>query len=220
MSEDLLLRWCKYQVLWLLILPMVFVKKCKVQTTVLVSLLFLGLVYNFLLLPYMAPDERTHIDMTYRYSNDLLGIPYTGNEVTLAKRVDDTKIELVENPALSNYYIVFNELLQGVQDDSLVITNTTANTYAPIFVYLPAVLGMTLARLLGFGSIAMQARASIITNNTDKNFFIFHTPFSKFIWFQTATIIHGIYYKSRVTIIFRLFLQIMLIFVRWRPYGL
>ena len=134
---------------------MVFVKKCKVETTVLVSLLFLGLIYNFLLLPYMAPDERTHIDMTYRYSNDLLGIPYTGNEVTLAKRVDDTKIELVENPALSNYYIVFNELLEGVQDDSLVITNTTANTYAPIFVYLPAVLGMTLARLLGFGSIAM-----------------------------------------------------------------
>ena len=134
---------------------MVFVKKCKIETTVFFSLLFVGLIYNFLLLPYMAPDERTHIDMTYRYSNDLLGIPYTGNEVTLAKRVDDTKIELVENPALSNYYIVYNELLQGVQDDSLVITNTTANTYAPIFVYLPAVLGMTLARLLGFGSIAM-----------------------------------------------------------------
>ena len=134
---------------------MVFIKKCKIENVVLVSILFVGLIYNFLVLPYMAPDERTHIDMTYRYSNDLLGIPYTGNEVTLAKRVDDTKIELVENPALANYYIVFNELLDGVQDDSLVITNTTANTYAPIFVYLPAVLGMTLARLLGFGSIAM-----------------------------------------------------------------
>ena len=134
---------------------MVFIKKCKIENVVLLSILFIGLIYNFLVLPYMAPDERTHIDMTYRYSNDMLGIPYTGNEVTLAKRVDDTKIELVENPTLSNYYIVFNELLEGVQDDSLVITNTTANTYAPIFVYLPAVLGMTLARLLGFGSIAM-----------------------------------------------------------------
>lgn len=134
---------------------MVFIRKCKIETVVLVSILFVGLIYNFLVIPYMAPDERTHIDMTYRYSNDLLGIPYTGNEVTLAKRVDDTKIELVENPALSNYYIVFNELLEGVSDDSLVITNTTANTYAPIFVYLPAVLGMTLARILGFGSIAM-----------------------------------------------------------------
>ena len=124
---------------------MVFIKKCKIENVVLLSILFIGLIYNFLVLPYMAPDERTHIDMTYRYSNDMLGIPYTGNEVTLAKRVDDTKIELVENPTLSNYYIVFNELLEGVQDDSLVITNTTANTYAPIFVYLPAVLGMTLA---------------------------------------------------------------------------
>ena len=88
---------------------MVFIKKCKIENVVLVSILFVGLIYNFLVLPYMAPDERTHIDMTYRYSNDLLGIPYTGNEVTLAKRVDDTKIELVENPALSNNYIVFNE---------------------------------------------------------------------------------------------------------------
>ncbi len=134
---------------------MVFIKKCKIETIVLVSILFVGLIYNFLVLPYMAPDERTHIDMTYRYSNELLGIPYTGNEVTLAKRMDDTKIELVENPTLSNYYIVFNELLEGVEDDSLVVTNTTANTYAPVFVYLPAVVGMTVARLLHFGTIPM-----------------------------------------------------------------
>ena len=134
---------------------MVFIKKCKIETTVLVSLLFIGLIYNFLLLPYMAPDERTHIDMTYRYSNDLLGIPYTGNEITIAKRVDDTDIKLVENPDLSNYYIVYNHLFERVQDDSLVVTNATTNTYAPIFVYLPAVVGMTLARLLGLGTIPM-----------------------------------------------------------------
>ncbi len=134
---------------------MVFIKKCKIETTVLVSLLFIGLIYNFLLLPYMAPDERTHIDMTYRYSNDLLGIPYTGNEITITKRVDDTEIKLVENPDLSNYYIIYNHLFERVQDDSLVVTNATTNTYAPIFVYLPAVVGMTIARLLGFGTIPM-----------------------------------------------------------------
>lgn len=134
---------------------MVFIKKCKIETTVLVSLLFLGLIYNFLLLPYMSPDERTHIDMTYRYSNDLLGIDYTGSEITIAKRMDDTKIELLENPELSNYYTVYNHVFEGVQDDSLVVTNSTTNTYAPIFVYLPAVLGMTVARLLHFGTIPM-----------------------------------------------------------------
>lgn len=134
---------------------MVFVKKCKIETTVLVSLLFLGLIYNFLLLPYMSPDERTHIDMTYRYSNDLLGIDYTGNDITIAKRMDDTKIKLLENPSLSNYYTVYNHVFEGVQDDSLVVTNSTANTYAPMFVYLPAVVGMTIARLLSFGTIPM-----------------------------------------------------------------
>ena len=134
---------------------MVFIKKCKIETTVVVSLLFLGLIYNFLLLPYMSPDERTHIDMTYRYSNDLLGIEYTGSDITIAKRMDDTEIELLESPSLANYYTVYNHVFEGVQDDSLVVTNATTNTYAPMFVYLPAVVGMTLARLLGFGTIPM-----------------------------------------------------------------
>ena len=134
---------------------MIFIKKCRIETTVLVSLLFLGLIYNFLLLPYMSPDERTHIDMTYRYSNDLLGIEYTGSDITIAKRMDDTKIKLLGSPSLKNYYTVYNHLFEGVQDDSLVVTSATINTYAPMFVYFPAVMGMTIARLLGFGTIPM-----------------------------------------------------------------
>lgn len=134
---------------------MVFVKKCRLETTVLVSLLFIGMIYNFLMLPYMAPDERTHIDMTYRYSNDLLGIEYTGNDVTITKRMDDAKFKLTENPSLSNYYQVYHHLLEGVQDDTLVTTNASANVYAPFFVYFPAIIGMTFARLLGFGTIPM-----------------------------------------------------------------
>lgn len=134
---------------------MIFVKKCRIETNVLVSILLLGLVYNFLLLPYMSPDERTHIDMTYRYSNELLGIDSTGSEITIVKRMDDTKLELLESPELSNYYLVYHHFFEKVQDDSLVVTNATTNTYAPMFVYFPAVLGMSAARLLGFGTIPM-----------------------------------------------------------------
>lgn len=134
---------------------MVFIRKCKLETTVLVSVLFVGMIYNFLLLPYMAPDERTHIDMTYRYSNDLLGIDYTGNDIMITKRTDDTKLELSENPSLSNYYTVYHHLFEKVQEDSFVTVNATANTYAPFFVYFPAIIGMTFARLLNFGTIPM-----------------------------------------------------------------
>ena len=133
---------------------MVFVKKCKIETTVLVSLLFIGLLYNFLLLPYMAPDEERHMDMTYRFSNDLLGIEYT-DDVTITKRMDDTKIELKESSDLANYYLVYEHFFERVQDDSLVVTNATPNIFAPFFVYFPAVIGMTVARILGFGTISM-----------------------------------------------------------------
>ena len=42
------------EVFAMLIYWMACVKKCKIETTVLVSLLLLGLVYNFLLLPFMS----------------------------------------------------------------------------------------------------------------------------------------------------------------------
>ena len=133
---------------------MVFVKKCKIETTVLVSLLFVGLLYNFLVLPYMAPDEERHLDMTYRFSNDLLGIEYT-DDVTITKRMDDTKMELKESSDLANYYLVYEHFFEGVQDDSLVVTNATPNIFAPFFVYFPAILGMTFARIVGLGTIPM-----------------------------------------------------------------
>lgn len=134
---------------------MAFIRKCKLETTVLVSLLFLGLIYNFLLLPYMSPDEKTHIDMTYRYSNELLGIEGTGSDTSIMKRMDDTKIALTANPELKNYYIVYHHFFERVEDDSLVVASASYNTYAPMIVHFPAVLGMTLARLVGLGTVPM-----------------------------------------------------------------
>lgn len=134
---------------------MVFIRKCKLETSVAVSLLFLGMIYNFLLLPYMAPDEKTHIDTVYRYSNEWLGIQGTGSDVSVMKRMDDAKLDLSSNPELSNYYKVYHHLFEGVQDAGLVAASANSDTYAPVIVYLPAVVGMTLARLLGFGTVAM-----------------------------------------------------------------
>ncbi len=133
---------------------MVFIKKCRLETTVLVSLLFLGLFYNFLILPYMAPDEGVHMDMTYRFSNQLLGIEQT-SDIAIMKRMDDTKLVLSTTPELSNYYQVYQNLFSLVEDPTLVSTTATANTYAPFIVYFPAVIGMTIARLLQLGTIPM-----------------------------------------------------------------
>ena len=113
------------------------------------------MIYNFLLLPGMSPDEKTHMDMTYRFSNDLLGVEGTNSDAAIVKRMDDAKLELSAGPELSNYYKVYQHLFERVQDDSLVTVNAAPNTYAPFVVYAPAVFGMTLARLLGMGSVSM-----------------------------------------------------------------
>lgn len=133
---------------------MIFVKNCKLETLTLTAILGLGLFYSFLILPYMAPDEGVHIDMTYRFSNMFLGIDQT-NDVSIMKRMDDVGGILSTSPELSNYHLVYENLFQRVQDPSLVSATATANTYAPLLVYFPGVIGMTLARLAGLGTIPM-----------------------------------------------------------------
>jgi uncharacterized membrane protein len=111
-------------------------------------------VYNVLLVPYMTPDEKYHIDMSYRHSNALLGIESAG-ENKCYKRADDAKISFTSEPSLTNYKQVYDGLFSLVEDDRLVEAEATSDTQAPLVVYLPAVLGMTLARLLHLGTVPM-----------------------------------------------------------------
>ena len=136
----------------------VFMRKWKIEKVFLLTILCLGVVYNFLIVPYMTPDEKYHIDMTYRHSNDLLGIE-TAGENKCYKRADDVEILFTSEPNLTNYKAVYDGLFTLVEDDTLVEATATSNTEAPLIVYLPAVLGMTLGRLLHLGTVPMMLLA-------------------------------------------------------------
>lgn len=131
-----------------------FLRRWRIERVFLLTILCLGVVYNFLLVPYMTPDEKYHIDMTYRHSNALLGIE-TAGENKCYKRADDEKIRFTSEPTLTNYKEVYDGLFTLAKDESLVEADATSNTQAPLVVYLPAVLGMTLARLLHLGTVPM-----------------------------------------------------------------
>ena len=122
------------------------------------TILCLGILYNFLITPYMTPDESYHIDMTYRHSNTLLGIESAG-ENKCYKRMDDTKIEFTSEPSLENYKNIYDGFFRVVRDNRLVEADATSTTEAPMILYLPAVLGMTLARLLHLGTVPMYLLA-------------------------------------------------------------
>lgn len=131
-----------------------FLRRCRIEKVFVFTILCLGVIYNFTLTPYMTPDESYHIDMSYRHSNTLLGIESAG-ENKCFKREDDTQLEFTSNPSLENYKNIYDGLFTMVKNDMLVEADATSTTEAPMIIYLPAVLGMTLARLLHLGTVPM-----------------------------------------------------------------
>lgn len=134
---------------------LVFVRRTRIERVFLYTILCLGLLYNVILTPYMTPDESYHIDMSYRHSNTLLGIESAG-ENKCWKRTDDAETEFTSNPSLENYKQIYDGLTHPfAKDASLIEADATSTTEAPMILYLPAVLGMTAARLLGLGTVPM-----------------------------------------------------------------
>ena len=131
-----------------------FIRRCRIEQVFLFTILCLGVIYNFILTPYMTPDEKYHIDMSYRHSNTILGIEQAGENKCM-KRADDAELTFTSEPSLTNYKNIYDGLFSMVKDDTLVAADATANTEAPMILYLPAILGMTLARLLHLGTVPM-----------------------------------------------------------------
>lgn len=131
-----------------------FWRRSRIETVFLFTVLCLGVMYNFILTPYMTPDESYHIDMSYRHSNTLLSIDSAG-ENKCYKRPEDAELSFTSAPSLENYKNLYDGLFTTVKDDTLVAADATSTTEAPLILYLPAVLGMTLARLLHLGTVPM-----------------------------------------------------------------
>lgn len=131
-----------------------FVKRARLENVLLLLILGFGLFYNILLSPQMVPDEEKHMDMAYRYSNELLGYEFLGDTRCLM-RADDAALTFTASPSFGNYRNIYYGMFSRVQDDRMVEAEINSNIEGSIFLYLPAVLGMSLARLLGLGSVPM-----------------------------------------------------------------
>ncbi|MCQ2520937.1 MAG: DUF2142 domain-containing protein [Lachnospiraceae bacterium] len=118
------------------------------------------LIMIFLLMPHGAcPDSQSHIFTTYRYSNILLGF---SEEEEWYGRADDVEYlsflnhENNENvnPSRNSIAWALDNWWSGIEDDSLKELHVKPEhmTYYSIFCYLPQILGISVARLLGLSS--------------------------------------------------------------------
>lgn len=142
------------------------VKRARLENVLFLTLLFCGLIYNVLLAPQMVPDEAKHIDMAYRYSNELLGYDSLGDTRCLM-RAEDAGTEFTSSPSFKNYRNIYYGLFSKVQDDTLVEADINSNTEGSFLLYAPAVLGMTAARIFGWGTVPMLLLARYL------NLFVF-----------------------------------------------
>jgi len=165
-----------------------FVKRACMENILFITLLFCGLVYNVMLTPQMVPDEAKHMDMAYRYSNELLGYESLG-DVKCLMRAEDAETEFTSSPSLKNYRNIYYGLFAPVQDSAMVEAEVNSNIEGSFLLYAPAVLGMSVARILGWGTVPMLLFARYL------NLFVFallaragmkRLPFGKMTLFVMA----------------------------------
>ena len=131
-----------------------YVRKIRLENLFLVTILFFGLIYNVLITPQMVPDEAKHIDMAYRYSNDILGYESLGDTKCLM-RADDAAMSFTSSPSFGNYRNIYYGLFSGVQDSTMVEAEVNSNIEGSFLLYAPAAVGMSLARIWGWGTVPM-----------------------------------------------------------------
>ena len=102
------------------------------------------------------PDESTHLDTAYKYSNQILFIQSTDTPGTIYKRECDARLsEMLANGLESNsYYQLLFHTLERPSDTQLVqVSYIDGTNLVPGIVYLPAALGISVGRILGLSAM-------------------------------------------------------------------
>jgi len=133
-----------------------------------ISVIPLSIIYLILLLPWSAPDSGSHIMAVNRFTNILTG---AGQDHEWDARADDAVLfpteeerRLERNPQMKDYAETYLGGRTGAQDRTLTQIGSDEKMvfYSPVN-YLPQILGFTLARLLGLGTVPMFFLARILT---------------------------------------------------------
>ena len=127
----------------------------------------LSLIYLILMLPWSAPDTGSHIMAANRFSNILMG---KRQEAEWELRADDADLfpdieSMLEehNPQMRDYAEIYLNGKMGVQDRTPVQIGSDDKMvfYSPVN-YLPHIIGISIARLLGLGPVPMLYLARIL----------------------------------------------------------
>ena len=103
-----------------------------------------------------VPDESWHMDTAYKYSNYIMGIGSTGNEGTIFKRHCDIMLTdmLPNDIETGSYYQMVSGLWTKPENTELQeVSYYDSGNQVTFLNFLPAALGLSFGRLLGFSPV-------------------------------------------------------------------
>ena len=130
---------------------LIIVRSLTIQHFFIPTAIFLGLIFQVMITVNGVPDEPTHFDAAYKYSNKMLFVKETGTPNTIYKRRCDIELsDMLSNGLESNsyYQLVFHTLEKAVDTELIPVSYTDASTMVPGIVYIPAAIGISIGRLL------------------------------------------------------------------------
>lgn len=139
-----------------------FLKKKNIEKIFVIAALVLGISHMFLMPAYSTPDERVHFATAYYYSNILIGEEPVDEDGNVLVRNEDLLLN-VENirPSLGTYGLIADNIAESCKDDTMVSYDVEPGN-APFWSYLPQILGISVARLLGLGNIMLLVLSDIL----------------------------------------------------------
>lgn len=140
-------------VLIYLLYYLAFIKKAPLHTCYLPIGLVFGVIFMFIIPPYVTPDEPSHIWSTYYVSNMALGYETEDPNASIALRVCEVASPLQSYVTRDSYNQLFEYMVMPVEEDSLSLMDTY-NTYnKPLYLYVIPSIGVTIGRLLSLGVV-------------------------------------------------------------------
>ncbi len=138
---------------WLLL---VIKQKTPAQAFLPIAIM-LGTLITFILPVNSIPDESSHFDAAYYYSDLILRVPGTGHEGTIYKRSCDAVLQdsLANTLEGNHYYQLKKHFLESALDSELTeVPYTITSHIVPGFTYFPAAIGISFGRLLHLGAFS------------------------------------------------------------------
>lgn len=135
---------------------MIVICKMPVQQFYIPLAIAFGIVVNVIIMVHGVPDEPSHLDTAYKYSNKLMFVKDTDEEGMLYKRRCDVIMEdmLGTDVESNSYYQLLHHTFELPKDKELVkVAYTRSDNLAPAIYFLPTAIGISIGRLLGLSSI-------------------------------------------------------------------